>query len=96
MSKAKYTDEEWGFYPGTTLWDTYNDAQSGVVANENGFVCVYASTWDSKDGPRHWTRFVFINRGRIYSRSFTQRFTERGISRLANKFAREVVNGEIA
>ncbi len=93
MSKANFKDYDWAFYPNSYLWNVSPDCKRGVVSNEHGHVTTYTSTSiDHKSGKaKYWTRLQFIRDGRTYSRTFDVRLTELGISRLANKFARDVV-----
>ena len=97
MSKARYTDDSWQVYPSSTFrrpdWkDDDSTALNGTIRTSLGFVIAYADTWKNAKGEvSHHTRLEFIWQGREHSRYYSKRFTERGMARLADRFAREVV-----
>jgi len=88
MSKTKFRDTDCRHVPFANLRTGSDRDTTGYVETEHGIVVVYADTWNDDTSA---TRLEMVISGRSYDRTWERRFTDKGISRLANKFARDVV-----
>ena len=62
----------------------HNGYSGGFVATPAGIVGIYQQS--------DLTKFWFVHRGRLYTRSFSGSTSERGTRLLAHRFAREVLH----
>lgn len=60
---------------------------TGAVGTPLGFVTIYSQVGA---GEKTMTRFDFIHKGRLQMRTVPRIFTERGLSIMAHRYAREI------
>lgn len=67
----------------------------GTVATPHGYVHAASDMLQVRGEWRHWTQIHFIWRGRAYWLYEKRSHTQRGLSILAGRFARDVVAGRV-
>jgi len=81
-------------HPFNRVWKHPSGYLEGCVITEHGIVSAYSQgggDGDSFEVPS--TTLQFVIGGRLYSRTLPRRYTPRGIVAVANRFAREIVQG---
>lgn len=68
-------------------------AVTGTAHTKDGTVIVSAQGYSGK--VKQVSRFIFIHGGKRYVREDARTFTDRGLSMIARRFARDVVAGRI-
>lgn len=73
--------------------DRVLDYVTGTAHTKHGTVTVYAQGYTKNE--KKASRFTFIHGGKSYVRADDRAFTDRGLSMIARRFARDVVAGRI-
>lgn len=92
MPKYKVSDENYAVYE-TSYFKLIklNDGRGyyqGYVKSKHGAVLVWGNHPNSEE---KWTHLEIVHNGRNFRRNIDHNFTQRGLSRKAKEFAREVV-----
>lgn len=83
MKAHKFTN-----FNGVVTMDDTRWFQQGVIGTEHGFVSTYRQS-----APHAHGNADFIYRGNWYRRQWNRPITERGLTILAHRFVRDVVEG---
>jgi hypothetical protein len=86
--------QDWIFKVGNSINRiATHDSSDGGTWNDGTILTEYGMVDCMAQGSSNFTphsRFDFVHKGKCYSRSYDRRFTKRGLSMIAKRFAKEI------